>query len=75
MRRAFPDFDPVEISLLHGLGQMDGATRGLRGRYHLLFGVDLVAKKRGVPLLRGGRNRHEGLKHGQELSSAASAPR
>lgn len=45
MRQKFPDFDPkVEIRLLHGLGNMDGGTRVMRGQYYLLFGLDVMAR-------------------------------
>jgi hypothetical protein len=45
MRARFPDFDPqVEVRLIHSLGRMDGGTRVLGGRYHLLFGIDMIAQ-------------------------------
>lgn len=44
-REAFPDFQFVTpISLLHSLGEFNGATRELDGVEHLLFGADLLAR-------------------------------
>jgi hypothetical protein len=44
-RRVFPDFAPdVPIYLLHSVGEMDGGTRALGGRIHLIFGADVIAQ-------------------------------
>ncbi len=44
MRQSFPDFRPhIPIVLLHSLGEMDGATRILRGSNTLIFGIDRIA--------------------------------
>ncbi len=40
-RQVFPDFHgDVPLYLLHSLGEMDGGTRTLSGKNHLIFGVD-----------------------------------
>jgi hypothetical protein len=44
-RKVFPGFTPdVPIYLLHSVGEMDGGTRELRGRTHLIFGADVIAQ-------------------------------
>jgi hypothetical protein len=44
-RKVFPGFVPdVPIYLLHSVGEMDGGTRELRGRIHLIFGADMIAE-------------------------------
>jgi len=35
------------IYLVHSLGEMDGGTRGLGGKEHLIFGADMIAKLHG----------------------------
>ena len=44
-RKVFPGFTPeVPIYLLHSVGEMDGGTRELRGKTHLIFGADVIAQ-------------------------------
>lgn len=44
-RKVFPGFRPdVPIYLLHSVGEMDGGTRELHGRTHLIFGADVIAQ-------------------------------
>ena len=44
-RKVFPGFTPdVPIYLLHSVGEMDGGTRELGGRIHLIFGADVIAQ-------------------------------
>jgi len=44
-RRVFPGFTPnVPVYLLHSVGEMDGGTRELRGKTHLIFGADVIAQ-------------------------------
>lgn len=44
-RKVFRDFTPnVPIYLLHSIGEMDGGTRVLNGRIHLVFGADVIAR-------------------------------
>ena len=44
-RKVFPGFTPdVPIYLLHSVGEMDGGTRELGGRTHLVFGADVIAQ-------------------------------
>jgi len=44
-RTVFPGFTShVPIYLLHSVGEMDGGTRELRGRPHLIFGADVIAR-------------------------------
>ncbi len=44
-RKEFPGFTPdVPIYLVHSLGEMDGGTRELGGKVHLIFGADVIAK-------------------------------
>ena len=44
-RKEFPGFtSPLPIYLLHSLGEMDGGTRELGGRIHLIFGADVIAQ-------------------------------
>lgn len=44
-RKVFPHFTPdVPIYLLHSIGEMDGGTRELGGRIHLIFGADVIAR-------------------------------
>jgi hypothetical protein len=43
-REAFPDLDyRGEVYFMHSLGGFDGATRTVKGRTALLFGVDMIA--------------------------------
>jgi hypothetical protein len=43
-RKAFPDFAyDGEVYFLSSLGGFDGATRTVKGRTALLFGVDMIA--------------------------------
>jgi len=42
---SFPDLDPLgEVYLLHSVGEMDGGTRSINGRTHLVFGADVMAR-------------------------------
>lgn len=42
--KAFPDFRlTVPTSVLHSLHEMDGGTRELNGKLHLIFGADMLA--------------------------------
>jgi len=44
-RREFPGFTPqVPVYLLHSVGEMDGGTREIGGRIHLIFGADVIAQ-------------------------------
>jgi hypothetical protein len=44
-RKEFPGFTPnVPVYLLHSLGEMDGGTRELQGKIHLIFGADMIAQ-------------------------------
>src|SRR5689334_8592736 len=44
-RKVFPGFTPdVPVYLLHSIGEMDGGTRELHGRIHLIFGADVIAR-------------------------------
>jgi hypothetical protein len=44
-RKEFPGFTPdVPVYLLHSLGEMDGGTRELGGKVHLIFGADMIAQ-------------------------------
>jgi hypothetical protein len=44
-RKVFPGFTPdVPVYLLHSVGEMDGGTRELGGRTHLIFGADVIAR-------------------------------
>jgi len=44
-RKVFPGFTPnVPVYLLHSIGEMDGGTRQLNGRIHLIFGADVIAR-------------------------------
>jgi hypothetical protein len=44
-RRVFPGFTlQVPVYLLHSVGEMDGGTRELGGRIHLIFGADVIAQ-------------------------------
>jgi len=44
-RKQFPGFTPdVPVHLLHSAGEMDGGTRELRGKVHLIFGADVIAQ-------------------------------
>jgi hypothetical protein len=41
----FPGFTPdVPVYLVHSLGEMDGGTRELNGKIHLIFGADMIAR-------------------------------
>ena len=43
-KETFPDYElPVEVVLLHSMGQFNGATRTLAGKDYLLFGPDIMA--------------------------------
>lgn len=43
-RKLFPGFTPnVPVYLLHSIGEMDGGTRELNGKVHLIFGADVIA--------------------------------
>lgn len=43
-RAAFPDYRAeIPVHLVHALGEMDGGTRTLGGRVHLIFGADMIA--------------------------------
>jgi hypothetical protein len=45
MRKSFPDFDPkVDVRFIHSLGKMDGGGRVFRGKFYLLFGLDMMVK-------------------------------
>ena len=44
-RKEFPGFTPnVPVYLVHSLGEMDGGTRELGGKIHLVFGADVIAQ-------------------------------
>ena len=44
-RKYFPGFTPdVPVYLLHSLGEMDGGTRKIDGRFYLIFGADVIAE-------------------------------
>ena len=44
-RKTFPGFKlDVPVYLLHSLGEMDGGTRELGGKLHLVFGADVIAR-------------------------------
>ena len=44
-RKEFPRFTPdVPVYLLHSVGEMDGGTRTLGGKTHLIFGADVIAQ-------------------------------
>lgn len=43
--RQFPDFNTdFDISIIHSLGEMDGGTRIIDGKFHFILGVDGIAK-------------------------------
>ena len=44
-RKDFPGFTPnVPVYLLHSIGEMDGGTRELGGKFYLIFGADVIAQ-------------------------------
>lgn len=43
--QSFPDLASMgDIYLLHSLGEMDGGTRTIGGRQHLVFGADVISR-------------------------------